>query len=713
MKPAVIVFGFVGVLVLALGIVGAALLTGAFDFSATTTPNALEERLSRFVLNRSIERRAPRTTNPLPSSREVMEEGLSHYRTNCLQCHGAPGVEPFELAKGLNPPPPDLSAPAVQSRSDGELFWIVSHGIKMTGMPGFGPTHSDKEIWAIVGMVRHLPQLTDAERVSLERAHEAQEHRHEGETTHDSAESHADGPEMSADHETQSHRDETGPSEAVTEHHAHAPQTPAVSSAKQLSGEAAHDTHTAEPASPDPEHKTHAAETPATAPAMDHAADSTRHAPDSMGRVHGEHTGPATGDEHGTASHEQPVRDHTDPMQGHAEHGGQGMGSMTGLYGSYPMSREASGTAWQPDLASHAGVHITRGQWIMMVHGFATAVYDHQGGARGDDDVFSASMLMGMARRPLGKGTLGLRAMLSADPLTIGKEGYPLLLQTGETADGKEPLIDRQHPHDLFMELAASFSVASADRSAFLYLGMPGEPALGPPAFMHRFSGAATPLAPISHHWLDSTHITYGVATLGFVAGPAKLEGSLFTGREPDENRAGWDSPEMDSHALRASYNPTNRWSLQTSFGRLESPEQLHAEQNTDRTTASIMYNSPRASGETQITAAWGRNRNRPGQTTDMFLVEATTSLGARSTFFARAEHGEKNELFEDGDPRAERIFNVSQFSGGYLHEILTGSRLSLGLGGSAGVSFVPDELKSVYGDMPFSGTVFVRGLLE
>ena len=104
-----------------------------------------------------------------------------------------------------------------------------------------------------------------------------------------------------------------------------------------------------------------------------------------------------------------------------------------------------------------------------------------------------------------------------------------LLLATGETADGVTHLVDRQHPHDLFMELSASYSFAHGeDETFFLYGGLPGEPALGPPAFLHRFSGMDNPEAPISHHWLDSTHITYGVVTAGFVYRGWKLEGSIF-----------------------------------------------------------------------------------------------------------------------------------------------------------------------------------------
>src|SRR5262249_52531699 len=175
----------------------------------------------------------------------------------------------------------------------------------------------------------------------------------------------------------------------------------------------------------------------------------------------------------------------------HAEHSMSGMqdhAEMRGMYGPYLMERESSGTAWQPDASPHAGIHAMFGEWSTMTHGIVNLIYDDQGGPRGDTKTFSTSMLMVMAQRPVGEGTLGVRGMVSADPL-MGKRGYPLLLQTGESANG-EPLIDRQHPHDLFMELAASYSHRLGERSsAFIYAGLPGEPALGPPAFMHRFSG--------------------------------------------------------------------------------------------------------------------------------------------------------------------------------------------------------------------------------
>src|SRR5687768_2320289 len=135
--------------------------------------------------------------------------------------------------------------------------------------------------------------------------------------------------------------------------------------------------------------------------------------------------------------------------------------------------------------------------------------------------------------------------MVSLEPATIGKRGYPLIGQTGETADGKTHLIDRQHPHDLFMELAATYSRNISDTaSVFLYVGLPGEPALGPPAFMHRTSGVDNPEAPITHHWLDSTHITFGVVTAGVVVNNWKLEASAFRGREPDQHRFDIEPPK-------------------------------------------------------------------------------------------------------------------------------------------------------------------------
>ena len=179
--------------------------------------------------------------------------------------------------------------------------------------------------------------------------------------------------------------------------------------------------------------------------------------------------------------------------------------AMVGALGPYPMERESSGTAWQPDASGHAGLMSMSGGWMLMAHGVLNLVYDHQSRPRGNDKAFASGMLMGMASHPLGNGTVQFKAMFSPDPL-MGPRGYPLLLASGETANGRDRLIDRQHPHDLFMELSGSYSYRlSSTDSVFLYFGLPGEPALGPPAFMHRFSAMDNPEAPITHHWLDST----------------------------------------------------------------------------------------------------------------------------------------------------------------------------------------------------------------
>jgi hypothetical protein len=388
--------------------------------------------------------------------------------------------------------------------------------------------------------------------------------------------------------------------------------------------------------------------------------------------------------------------------------------SMRGMYGPYTLSREASGTSWQPDAAGHHGIHVMRGDWALMLHGMADVVYDHQGGPRGDEQWYSDNMLMGMAQRPLGAATLGLRAMLSAEPATIGKDGYPLLLQTGETADGVTPLVDRQHPHDLFMELAASLSVARGDNALFAYGGLPGEPALGPPAFMHRFSAMHNPEAPITHHWLDSTHIAYGVLTAGAVANRVKFEASAFRGREPDENRWNIESPNrLDSHSFRLSANPGDAWALQISYGRLKSPEQLEPDVDQDRTTASALYDGRLGGGRWEALLAWGRGRNRPGHTLDAFTAEASAELPQAHTLLLRAEVVEKDELFVAPDPRAGSVYEVGELSAGYRYDLLRSEHTAIGLGVLGTLAFVGSELQNSYGGHPVSALLFLHAGLR
>lgn len=400
-----------------------------------------------------------------------------------------------------------------------------------------------------------------------------------------------------------------------------------------------------------------------------------------------------------------------DPHAGHAA-AADHAAAMPAFYGPYPFAREASGTAWQPERSRHEGVHAMRGDWALMLHGFAYAIVTQQGGPRGEDMMFGSNMLMGMASRPLGGGRLGFRGMLSLEPATIGREGYPLLLQTGETADGLAELIDRQHPHDLFMELAGSWSVSSGASSAFLYAGLPGEPALGPPAFMHRVSGMLNPESPIAHHWLDSSHITFGVLTLGATHRGFKVEGSAFRGREPDHERWDIETPKLDSYSGRLSWNPAPSWSVQASGGRLEAPEQLEPDVNTERFTASAIWAGRIGARDAAAMLAWGRNRNRPGNTTDAVLLEGMAELG-RHVVLARAERVEKDELFAEGDPREHDVFTVGRVEAGLLMSMARLTHLDLGVGGLASLSFVPRSLESVYGSTPLGGSLFLRAAIH
>lgn len=387
--------------------------------------------------------------------------------------------------------------------------------------------------------------------------------------------------------------------------------------------------------------------------------------------------------------------------------------AMHGMYGAYRMTREASGTSWQPDATPMEGIHSMDGPWNVMWHGFINGIYDHQGGPRGDNKAFSESMLMGMGQRPLAGGTLGLRAMVSLDPL-MGKSGYPLLLQTGETANGQSPLIDRQHPHDFLMELATSYSrPLSKDTAVFAYIGLPGEPALGPPAFMHRFSGMDNPEAPLTHHWLDSTHITFGVITAGAVWHTMKLEGSVFNGREPDQNRWNIEVRKLDSASGRLSWNPTPAWSMQISHGRLDSPELLEPDISVRRTTASASYQHDFGTNRMQTTLAWGRNRKQAGENSDGWLLESALRIGERHTLFGRVERVDNNELFEEGEALHGQTFKVGKFSLGAIHDFRNFKQSKVGVGALVSFYAIPSGLEPIYGSRPTSYMLFARAQLR
>jgi hypothetical protein len=357
--------------------------------------------------------------------------------------------------------------------------------------------------------------------------------------------------------------------------------------------------------------------------------------------------------------------------------------------------------------------------WHLMQDGVVFFNLNRQGGPRGGTELAPQNWWMGMAERPAGGGILQLNLMLSLDPATLGNDGYRELFQVGETLDGR-PLVDRQHPHDLVMQAAVVWRVPLPRAYRLTLAGAPvGEPALGPIAFMHRSSGFENPTAPLGHHTLDSTHISMGVLSAGLGRGRMMVEGSVFRGAEPDEQR--WDVMDygpLDSWAVRGWYRP-GRWELQLSHGFLTNPEASDPG-NVRRTTASASWLARRGTDWTAATLAWGRN-NDPGQDFTSLLAEATHVTG-KTTIYGRAE-------------RADRESDVLRFG---IHQFVGGSKAHVpeGIGGIVGIgaftagavrSFArpwgwdlaagadvttyafPSILKPLYSDHPVSAHVFFR----
>lgn len=373
---------------------------------------------------------------------------------------------------------------------------------------------------------------------------------------------------------------------------------------------------------------------------------------------------------------------------------------------SAAVSVPGSGTARLPgNDGAMTGLHAMTGAWMLMAHGSAWGVYTDQGGPRGADRAFSQSMLMLSARGPVSDGvSLELRSMFSLDPL-MGDRGYPILFATGETANG-EALVDRQHPHDFVMELAARVDVSIGDDSSlFLYGGPVGEPAIGPAAFMHRKAARFNPEAPIAHHWFDSTHITFGVVTAGLATRNVQIEGSAFRGREPDEARWNIETPKLDSWSARLSWNPTPAWSAQVSYADIESPEALHADEDERRLTASLSH----ASGPFAATLGYSRKNRVPGPVLDAWLAEASYAPGERHVVFGRAELVENDELFPEESPLHGQAFRVGKLSAGYAYRIPLAGPVNLAVGGSVSVYRVPDSIRFAYGDTPTGFTLFAR----
>jgi hypothetical protein len=382
-----------------------------------------------------------------------------------------------------------------------------------------------------------------------------------------------------------------------------------------------------------------------------------------------------------------------------------------------PMNRDGSGTSWVPDETSIYGYMIHGKKWMTMLHGSFFARYNNQDvfkqGSRGGEKFDAPDWLMAMTQRKIGTGGLfAINTMFSFDPFLVGPGGYPLLYQTGESFRGKK-LVDTQHPHDLFAELSVAYTQRVAkDADVSLSAGYPGEPALGPPVFMHRLSAMNDPDAPLSHHYQDATHITFGVVTTGFRYKDVKLEGSVFTGREPDEFRYNFDAMRFDSYSVRLSYNPSQQWALQISNGWIHSPEEAEPQQNVIRSTASAIYTKMLGiDSYIATTLVYGQNRfSDNGKTLPSALLESSLQLN-KTAIYGRYEYVQKDadELNLTNTFNTNPNFSINALTLGVNHIISTVKRTNLTAGVQATLNISPSPLVPLYGNTPVGFEIYIR----
>lgn len=332
--------------------------------------------------------------------------------------------------------------------------------------------------------------------------------------------------------------------------------------------------------------------------------------------------------------------------------GTPGMANMPGM--GAPVENRVTAAHQHPTTSQQAMPGMSMDEhatgWHFMQDGVVTGLFNHQGGARGGDEFVAPNWWMGMATRERGAHQFNLNGMLSLDPATVGKSGYREIFQVGEALDGK-PLVDRQHPHDLFMQLAGSWRWTITEATALVVSGGPvGEPTLGPVAFMHRASAAGLPMAPLGHHTFDSTHISFGVVAAAIESGKWTVEGSVFNGREPDEHRWDFDFAAMDSVAGRVWFRPTKEWAIQVSSGHLTAPEELEPG-DVQRTTASASWFRTDADGFRAITAGYGVNAEH-GERRHGAFAEFTVEREANGLFGrAEVQQVDSGLLFTAGAP--------------------------------------------------------------
>lgn len=378
-----------------------------------------------------------------------------------------------------------------------------------------------------------------------------------------------------------------------------------------------------------------------------------------------------------------------------------------------------SGTAQIPNQAPMYMTETRKAPWTWMTMGQVFLTATQQSGPRGGDKLFSGNWFMPMASRKAGPGTLLLRGMFSLEPATVTSGSYPLLFQTGETYQGR-PVINGQHPHSFFMELAALYFVPVRDNVNFYVYGGPrGEPALGPVAYPHRLSASENPLATLAHHYQDSTHIANNVVTAGLTVSQFTFEASGFNGREPGENRWQLETGSIDSWSARVSVKPTGRWLLQYSLGHIASRESLHPEENSQRQTASLHYVRPHAGGYWATSAIWGRNVDIHHQEGDRqifnsYLLESTAFLRQKHWLWGRVEHTDKDATLSNPANEETRLAKVTAFSFGYGHELPSPAKwLSLSAGAQFNVYRTPVVLRPQFGNLPVGGQFYLRARLK
>jgi hypothetical protein len=347
--------------------------------------------------------------------------------------------------------------------------------------------------------------------------------------------------------------------------------------------------------------------------------------------------------------------------------------------------------------------------WSFMQDGIVYGLFNHQGGPRGGDEFRVPNWWMGMATRKTGRSQLTLTSMFSLDPATVGERGYREIFQVGEAIDG-EPLIDRQHPHDFFMQLAAVWRTPLTAKTGLTLAGGPvGEPALGPVAFMHRASAAEIPLAPLGHHTFDSTHIAFGVITAAVDRGPFVLEGSIFNAREPDQHRWDFDLGKLDSVSARLWYKPSPSWELQGSTGHLIHPEALEPG-NIERTTASASWMRQRGPNISAVTLGYGLNDTDHG-TRQAILAEATRREGTLAAFGRFEVLQPEVALLLRGshvDPDG-KTHELAAFTAGVVRDLASVRGFEGAVGGELTVYAVPEVLRNTHGDHPVSFQLFFR----